>query len=224
MATRSINNERTKRKYTGSGADDKKEAMTPEEKAEANQFYTGKRTAAGAKPARAKAAGVTVVASSDAGRYKQAREGMRTGSKEERKAKRKVVRDHDDMVEFVANYLMHKDPEYPKMRKIWWILLAVGFSCVLLAWIFTLIAGNTHNQAFTVPAFVFMVLSYALIVGAVVYDFAKIGKMRRRYGDEVRGYTDKKLRQLVRKEEEEREADIAENGNGIGQKIKRLFK
>lgn len=226
MSTRSINNERTKRKFTGaSGSDDKKKSADgTEEATTSQQFYTGRRTGASAKPSREKAAGVKIIPSSDSARYDQKRAGMRSGTKAERKAKRQEVRSHDDMVEFVGNYLMHKDPSYAKMRRTWWIMLGVGFLCVLLAWAFTLIAGNTHNQAFTVPAFVFMVLSYVLIIAAVVFDFWKIGKMRKKYNAEVHGYTDKKLRRMVQEEEREREAYIAEHGDGLWQKFKRLFR
>ena len=56
MAQRSVNNARTQRKMRG-------ESVKTEKGETSQEFYTGKRSAAGGKPARAAAAGVYVAPS-----------------------------------------------------------------------------------------------------------------------------------------------------------------
>ena len=223
MSTRSVNNDRTLHKMRGDAPKSKTEEMTPEEKAASQLYYTGKRTAAGGKPAREKSAGVTVRPASSVARYKKDKNASTANmSKEERKAQKARIRSHEDQVDAVAAVLLHRDPQYAKMRKIWWILLGVGFLSILLAFLFQWLAQQQGSQ--WIPfSVVFLVLSYVGIIGALLVDIFKVGKMRKKYRAEAEGYTNRRMKNLLDEEAERRAEQIAREGNGIGAKIKRFL-
>ena len=224
MSTRSVNNDRTLHKMRGDAPKPKTEDMTPEEKAASQIYSTGRRTAAGGKPAREKSAGVTVRPASSSARYKKDKNASTANmTKEERKAQKARLRSHEDQVDAVASILLHRDPSYAKFRKIWWILLGTGFVSILLAFLFQWLAQRDGNTQWVVCSVVFLVLSYVGIIGALILDIFKVGKMRKKYRAEAEGYTNRRMNNLLEEEAKRRAEQIEREGNGIGAKIKRFL-
>ena len=214
MAQRSVNNERTQKKLRGesvSKGDD-----------QSLSFYTGKRTAAGGKPARSSAAGVRVVQGGKAS-GKSSSSGKEL-TKEERKAEREARREKEDRIDIATAYLVRQDPEYAHMRKIWWGLLIAGFACILVSFVIQFVLQVNQSDALAAVAMVCLVLSYVGIFGAVLYDLFVINKVRKTNRAKVEGMSAKRVDKLLEQNRAERQAEIEAEGDGIVAKVKRFFR
>lgn len=139
-----------------------------------------KRSVARAKPAREAAANVRVVSSS--GKTKSKGSNVAAPTKEERKAERARERDELDRSDAVAQILLESDPTYKPKRRVWWILIGGGFVAMAGSLIpFAINSEQAQNYSSTLGTFsvICMILAYALIIGAFVYDFARIRPMRK---------------------------------------------
>ncbi|MBQ9007552.1 MAG: hypothetical protein IJ092_14470 [Atopobiaceae bacterium] len=184
---------------------EKKDADNGAQQEESSGF--SKRSTARAKPATAAASSVRVVSAEDA---KEGRSGKKTSemTKEERKADRAARRDADDRRVTAANIILKNDPEYKKTQKVWWILLGSGLALTIFSFGVNAYLNRVEGvdtdfaSRLVVGAMVTLVLAYACIIGAFIYDLVKARPIRKRVDAEVKGLTKKKLEQIIREDAE----------------------
>lgn len=177
-----------------------------------------RKSAARAKPARAAAQSVRVVSASSS--KSKPRPGtaasMANMTKDQKKAKRRAEREQEDMIVTVANVKMREDDTYVRFRRIWWVLLVAGMVFVFVSFAAGTLGRNAENNMYDVSttsglvAVVSVVLAYALIIGALVFEFVKIRPIRNAALSQVRGMTEKKRRAVMERSYEEDERRRAE--------------
>ena len=184
---------------------EKKDADNGAQQEESSGF--SKRSTARAKPATAAASSVRVVSAEDA---KEGRSGKKTSemTKEERKADRAARRDADDRRVTAANIILKNDPEYKKTQKVWWILLGSGLALTIFSFGVNAYLNRVEGvdtdfaSRLVVGAMVTLVLAYACIIGAFIYDLVKARPIRKLVDAEVKAVTKKKLEQIIREDAE----------------------
>ena len=131
-----------------------------------------RKSAASAKPARQAASSVRVVPASSKARRKELEKGenLEGLSKEEKRARKAKQRAKEDRIYTVSNILLKQDEDYTKRRRIWWIVLAIGMVLVVAIWasLYFAPAGMVSSPVQMVG----IVLSYVIILGDFIYDFA----------------------------------------------------
>ena len=151
-----------------------------------------KSSAANAKPAREAAASVRM-------------EGERKKStipltKEEKKAARAEERALEDMRNRAYDIILRRNGAYKKTDRTWWILLGIGFAMTLaslaLAYIYP-DASKQYTTAQGIGAIVTLVLAYAFIIGAFIYDLVKRRPFRKAAERKLQGMNDKQVADFV---------------------------
>mgnify|MGYP006934499387 CR=1 FL=1 len=159
-----------------------------------------RKSASSAKPARAAASSVRVVASSAKGRRKEAERGedLSNLSKEERRARKQELRMREDRIFTASDTLLKQDYDYRRYRKIWWGLLILGVVAIAVVWLsMSLLEGKLPAETLSVVELVGIVISYAVIIGAFVFEFAKIRPLRNNYRSVAEGMSESKLNALI---------------------------
>ena len=147
-----------------------------------------RKSAASAKPARSAASSVRVVPAS---------------SKEKRKQAERL---QEDRLYAASNALMRKDEDYSRRRKFFWVLLAAGLIAIVIMW---LMIGTTRGQEMQTTQIVGIVIAYACILGAFIYDLVRIRPIRNACRSKAEGLTEKRLNNLIEKDAAERDAKKA---------------
>ncbi len=101
-----------------------------------------------------------------------------TKTPQEKKAAQKAQR--QKQAELDRKYYNPPTAQYKTYKRIWWCMLGGAIVLTLLA-----MGGTTwwpDNETIT---WVFLIPAYALIIGALWFDFAKIRKIRREYQMEM---------------------------------------
>ncbi|MBP3885280.1 MAG: hypothetical protein J6D54_10155 [Olsenella sp.] len=167
-----------------------------DEKGKGSKQGYSRRSAAGAKPAREAAAGVRVVGSGAVDTGKP----MSEMTKEEKKAARRANRDAADRRSAASRILLNATPGYKHSQHIWWALLATGLVATLISWLM----GQFMPNAMTVPTspegiltIALMVLAYAMIIIAFIYDWRTVRPMRTAAEAMANSLTEKKLSQVL---------------------------
>lgn len=198
--------------------------------------YAGatRRGAGSAKPARAAASSVRVVPASAKARRKAAERGenLEGLSKEERRARKREERAREDRLFDVSNILLKEDEDYKRYRKIFWGILIAGVVFIVLTWVIlagaqAVGAGTSGNPL----ELVFIVLSYAAIIGAFVFDMVKIRPIRNYYRSMAEGMSERKIGDVLaaaaakgdKKSGKGEEADQVASGSS-GTKVERAGK
>ena len=187
------------------GGKEKKDADKGSQQDESTGF--SKRSTARAKPATAAASSVRVVSAEDA---KEGRSGKKASemTKEERKADRAARRDADDRRVAAANILLKNDPDYAFTQKVWWVLLGAGLALTIFSFGVNSYLNRAENvdpdfaSRLVIAAMVTLVVAYACIIGAFIFDLIKARPIRKRVDAEVKGLTKKKLEQIIREDAE----------------------
>lgn len=176
-----------------------------------------RKSASRAKPAREAAQGVRVVSSKPSKKKSTSRAPM---TKEERKALRRAERAEEDQVANITDILMKKNPEYRRYRRVWWLLLTLGFGFVIVSFIVGSI-GQRQGDAvynFTTPlgitAIVTLILAYATIIGSIVWEFTKIRPIRRADMSRVQSMSQKRRQAVLEGSYEEEERKRAKKKAG----------
>ena len=153
-----------------------------------------RKSAASAKPARQAASSVRVVPASSKARRKEL-ENLEGLSKEEKRARKAKQRAKEDRIYTVSNILLKQDEDYTKRRRIWWIVLAIGMVLVVAIWasLYFAPAGMVSSPVQMVG----IVLSYVIILGDFIYDFARIRPLRNMYRAQAEGMSENKLNALI---------------------------
>ena len=109
-----------------------------------------------------------------------------------RKAKQRA---REDRIYTVSNILLKQDEDYTKRRRIWWIVLAIGMVLVVAIWasLYFAPAGMVSSPVQMVG----IVLSYVIILGDFIYDFARIRPLRNMYRAQAEGMSENKLNALI---------------------------
>lgn len=69
-------------------------------------------------------------------------------------------------------------PEYKKLKRIYWVLMAVGVVAIIISFIINFSFPNMlDGWAMMVP----MGIAYVAVIGAIILDYSKIRKMQREY-------------------------------------------
>ena len=160
-----------------------------------------RKSASSAKPVRAAASSVRVQASSSAARRKQREQGedLSNLSREEKRARKQERRLQEDRVFTAAQTLMKEDFDYSRYRKVWWVLLGVGISTIVLAWILMALVsgGQASSTAMAVPEMVLVVAAYVCIIVAFIFDFVKIRPIRNQCRSIAEGMSEAKLNSVI---------------------------
>lgn len=156
-----------------------------------------RKSAASAKPARQAASSVHVVPASSKARRKELEKGenLEGLSKEEKRARKAKQRAREDRIYTVSNILLKQDEDYTKRRRIWWTVLAIGMVLVVAIWASLYFApGGTVSSPVQMVG---IVLSYVIILGDFIYDFARIRPLRNMYRAQAEGMSENKLNALI---------------------------
>ena len=164
--------------------------------------YTGatRKGASSAKPARAAAGSVRVVPASAKARRKAAERGenLEGLSKEEKRARKREERAREDRLYDASSVLLKADEDYNKYRKIFWAILGVGMAAIVVTW-YVLLGGQQDHvgQSGNPLEIVGIVVSYAAIIGAFVFDMVKIRPIRNYYRSKAEGMSERKLVEVL---------------------------
>ena len=171
-----------------------------------------RKSAASAKPARAAASSVRVVPASSKARRKESEKGedLSNLSKEEKRERKAKQRAQEDRIYTVSNILLKKDEDYLKRRKIWWALLGAGMLLVVAVWISLYAVSQAGTKATGPIQMAGIVLAYVVIIGAFIYDFARIRPLRNLYRSQAEGMTENKLNAFIEREAAEEDRRRAE--------------
>lgn len=141
-----------------------------------------------------------------------------TKTPKEKKAARKAQERQDRTT--ANKYYQPDNPEYKRLRKIWWILLIGAIIATALSFYLRMQAEN--NEALYTASTVILIGGYIAIVCALILDFTKIRKMRKAYQAEMIALEKKNSKKLRRMEEEAAKAagkeDAEEGGSAKGKK------
>ena len=160
-------------------------------------------SAAKAKPAREAAASVRTGS-------KPQSSGLfgKSESKEEKKERRRREREESDMRTRAYDLLLRSIPEYRRTDRIFWVVVGVAmvFAVASLVGMYAFGEVTDITSVHGIVATVTLVAAYALIIGAIIYDFAKRRPFRKRAQAQVNGLTEKRLVELF---EQDRAAQLA---------------
>lgn len=180
MSTRSPQNKRTQAQLQG------------------ERTGMARKSASSAKPARAAAGSVRMVASSGKAKRQQMERGEDLSglSREEKRARKQERRLQEDRVYSVSNLLMKEDFEYNRHRKVWWGLLIAAIAFIAGTWVSMMIVP-TSEGTLVIPQMVGVVVTYALIIIAFIYDFVKIRPIRNKFRAVAEGMSEAKLNAVL---------------------------
>lgn len=188
----------------------KMKEKTDEQEASASGF--SKRSMARAKPRREAASGVRVVSADD---YKYGDDGKTAAemTKEQRKEKRQRQRAADNLRVDAQHAILKGHDSYKRSQRTWWVLLGVGVGMTLLSWaVSSWLNGGSpdYNNPIGILSVVLLVVAYGFVIGAFVYDWRVVRPMRKAAEIEVAGMSDKRVRQYMAAQEDERAHEQSE--------------
>ncbi|WP_077598565.1 hypothetical protein [Olsenella urininfantis] len=163
-----------------------------------------RRSVTRARPAREAASGVRVVRGGSGQVAAGKSEGEMT--KAERKASRQERRDREDRRAAASRVIIQGNEAYRRKQRIFWGLMIAGLGVTLFSWGITFLHPESTTR-FDTPAGMAVaatiVLAYALIISAFVYDWRVIRPMRKEAERVVAGMTDKKVHQVLKADAEQ---------------------
>lgn len=191
MSTRSASNKRTQAQLNG----------------EAVGYV--RKSAGSAKPARPAAASVRVVpASSKAQRAARERgENLSGLSKEEKRARKQEIRAQEDRVYAAGQELLKEHELYGGRRRVFWTLLGAGIVAMIV--MFILMSTAKDPASMSAAQMVVVVVAYACVIGAFVYDLVRIRPIRNECRAVAEGMSDKKLTEFLERKMAENRAEAS---------------
>ena len=160
-----------------------------------------RKSASSAKPARAAAGSVRVVPTTAKAKRAAAERGedLSNLSKEEKKARKAELRREEDRIYTASSQLMKEDPDYPRLRRIWWVLLAIGIAALIGTWVMLAVMGQEGmaTSAGQTAQFALIIGAYAAIIIAFIFDFMKIRPIRNACREKAAGMTAAKLDEVI---------------------------
>lgn len=188
-----------------------------------NREYTGatRKSAASAKPARSAASSVRVVPATAKERRRVAERGesLEGLSKEEKRARKREQRAKDDRIYSASNIMLRADEDYKKRRRIFWGIMIGAVACILITWVLLSISIGVSGTSELDPTLqiVLVVLVYAFIIAAFVYDLIRIRPLRNYYRTRAEGMSDARITELLEQDARAEAAKKRKRG-GLGKK------
>lgn len=184
---------------------------TQEQAREGKKSGMARKSASSAKPARPAAASVRVVPADSKARRKQAERGESLAglSREEKRARKREMRAEEDRVYTASNALMKQDPEYKRLRRIFWVIMGVGIAGIVVSWAILTVVGSEPKGAALVGEYASIGIAYAAIIASFIFDFVKIRPIRNRSRDTAAGMTRNKLNSVIERAAAEEDAKRA---------------
>lgn len=144
-------------------------------------------SAAKARPAREAASSVRVASKPKAASI--------TETKEEKRERRRLEREEQDMRNRAYDLILRANPEYRQTERVFWIVIGVGFVLAIISLVAAYAFGDQPDMSTwqDVVSVVSLVVAYVLIIGGFVYDLAKRRPIRKKVEAQMRGMNDKKL-------------------------------
>lgn len=163
-----------------------------------NDRYMGEKKLGQTRKSAAKAKPKTKAASS-------VRVASATPSKQDKKARKKAEKAKDN--ELRRESYHPPTPEYKRMRKIWFGLLGLGVTALLVS-VFINFNFPEHQTA----GFIAMGAAYVTVIGAFIFDGLKLNKLRKAYRAQLANDKSKenREREKLRKAAEREEKKAAE--------------
>ena len=154
-----------------------------------------RKSAGSAKPARVAASSVRVVPASAKEKRKQVERGesLEGLSREEKRARKRELRLQEDRIYTVSNVLMKDDPDYNKRRRVFWVLLVVAVIAAIGVWVVMLGLPEEDLSVSQPVQIVGLIISYACIIGAFVYDLVRVRPLRNEARRRAEGMSEAKL-------------------------------
>lgn len=160
-----------------------------------------RKSASSAKPARAAASSVRVVPSSAKAKRAAAERGedLSNLSKEEKKARKAELRRQEDRIYTASNALLKEDATYVRFRRVWMALIAVGVIALVGTWVALMVFGQdgVASGAGQTAQIALLVIAYAAIIIALIFDFIKIRPIRNACRATAAGLSDAKLDEVI---------------------------
>lgn len=171
-----------------------------------------RKSAASAKPARAAASSVRVQPATAKDRRKKLEKGesLEGLTKQEKKARKQELRAEEDRRYTASTILLKQDEDYTKRRRVWWALLGAGMLIIIALWIWLFGLSGNGGKVTSGVQMAAIVIAYAVIIAAFVYDFTRIRPIRNMYRDQVEGMSTNKLNALIERAAAEEDRKRAE--------------
>ena len=153
-------------------------------------------SAAKAKPAREAASSVRVSS------RPKANDPLRPETKEEKRDRRRREREESDLRNRAYDLVLHNMPEYQRTERTFWIAVGIGMASAVASLVLAYAFGEQTDLTSWkgILSVGTLVLAYALIIGAFIYDLARRRPYRTRAEIEARSLSDKKLMELLEKD------------------------
>ena len=173
-------------------------------------------SAAKARPAREAGSSVRVASKPKA----SGGVGGRPETKEEKRERKRLEREEQDMRTRAYDVTLRSDPEYKKTEKIFWIVVGVGFVLAVISLVAAYAFGDqpdttTWQGVVSVGS---LVLAYIFIIGGFIYDLVKRRPIRKRVDAQLRNLSDKKFLEIF---EKDREAQLKRKAEKEAEKSKK---
>ena len=169
-------------------------------------------SAAKARPAREAASSVRVASKPKAASI--------TETKEEKRERRRLEREEQDMRNRAYDLILRANPEYRQTERVFWIVIGVGFVLAIISLVAAYAFGDqpdttTWQGVVSVGS---LVLAYIFIIGGFIYDLVKRRPIRKRVDAQLRNLSDKKLLEIF---ERDREAQLKRKAEKEAEKSKK---
>lgn len=160
-----------------------------------------RKSTSSAKPARPAGGSVRVVPSSAKAKRAAAERGedLSNLSKEEKKARKAELRREEDRIYTASSQLMKEDESYPRLRRVWWVLLAIGIAALVGTWVLLAVMGEEGMASGNgqTAQIALLVVAYAAIIIAFIFDFVKIRPIRNACREAAAGMSEAKLDAVI---------------------------
>ena len=156
-------------------------------------------SAAKARPARE--AGASVRTGSNSGSRSSSFVGDGE-TKEEKRDRKRREREESDLKTRAYDLVLRNMPEYRRTDRIFWIVVGVGMAFAIVSLVGMYAFGNEVDIT-TVQGMVAsgsLLVAYACIIGAIIYDFVKRRPFRKQAQASVNGLSEKRLVELFEQE------------------------
>ena len=158
-----------------------------------------RKGATSAKPARPAAASVRVEPASARERRRQAERGESLVglSREEKRERKRAERAKQDRAYSASNIMLKEDPEYKRRRRVFWVILGAVIVLTILVWAFLTEVIPVPEGLSDILQVGGVLLAYACIFAAFIYDFVRVRPLRNYYRSKVDGMSDAKISEFL---------------------------
>ncbi|MBQ9022060.1 MAG: hypothetical protein IJ113_08665 [Eggerthellaceae bacterium] len=95
-----------------------------------------------------------------------------------------------------SKYYSPDTPEYKKWKKVWWGMLGAALVSTVISFYL-----SGRGDDYVNVSFVFIGLSYVLLLLAIIFDFTYLRRLRNEYQDRMIAFEKSKKKSAIRKEE-----------------------